>query len=125
MAERVPKKGPSPNSKSVSVVGHACNNLNQGTSLSQGTSPTSPESGSRGNSKSLTISLGQNKLEWVVQDEPGVYVTLSALPGGGNELKRVRFRYHFLFAEPAVVCLNTFQITELCNTFTLIKRTTE
>lgn len=91
MAERVPKKGPSPNSKSVSVVGHACNNLNQGTSLSQGTSPTSPESGSRGNSKSLTISLGQNKSEWVVQDEPGVYVTLSALPGGGNELKRVRF----------------------------------
>lgn len=29
--------------------------------------------------------------EWVVQDEPGVYITLSSLPGGHNELKRVRF----------------------------------
>ncbi|GAU46731.1 hypothetical protein TSUD_369170 [Trifolium subterraneum] len=33
------------------------------------------------------------KAELVVQDEPGVYVSLSPLPGGGNELKRVRFRY--------------------------------
>lgn len=31
------------------------------------------------------------KTEWVVQDEPGVYLTLCSLPGGGNELKRVRF----------------------------------
>lgn len=37
------------------------------------------------------------KAEWVVQDEPGVYVSLSSQPGGGNELKRVRFRY-LLFA---------------------------
>lgn len=33
------------------------------------------------------------KAERVVQDEPGVYLTLLSLPGGGNELKRVRFRY--------------------------------
>ncbi|KAL5177776.1 PH, RCC1 and FYVE domains-containing protein 1 [Glycine soja] len=32
------------------------------------------------------------KAEWVVQDEPGVYVSLSSQPGGGNELRRVRFR---------------------------------
>ncbi|KAL1187764.1 PH, RCC1 and FYVE domains-containing protein 1 [Cardamine amara subsp. amara] len=31
------------------------------------------------------------KPERVVQDEPGVYLTLLSLPGGGNELKRVRF----------------------------------
>lgn len=30
--------------------------------------------------------------EWVEQDEPGVYITLTALPGGGKDLKRVRFR---------------------------------
>jgi len=36
------------------------------------------------------------KAEWVVQDEPGVFVRLSLLPGGGNELKRVRFRYAVL-----------------------------
>ncbi|XVF24448.1 hypothetical protein REPUB_Repub13aG0128800 [Reevesia pubescens] len=29
--------------------------------------------------------------EWVEQDEPGVYVTLVALPGGIKDLKRVRF----------------------------------
>ncbi|KDP41179.1 hypothetical protein JCGZ_15586 [Jatropha curcas] len=33
------------------------------------------------------------KPQWVVQPEPGVYITLSSLPGGGNELKRIRFRY--------------------------------
>lgn len=31
--------------------------------------------------------------EWVEQDEPGVYITIKALPGGSRELKRVRFRF--------------------------------
>lgn len=30
--------------------------------------------------------------EWVEQDEPGVYITIRALPGGKRELRRVRFR---------------------------------
>lgn len=30
--------------------------------------------------------------EWVEQDEPGVYITIRALPGGSRELRRVRFR---------------------------------
>ncbi|CAN0905508.1 PH, RCC1 and FYVE domains-containing protein 1 [Linum grandiflorum] len=29
--------------------------------------------------------------EWVEQDEAGVYITLTSLPGGGKDLKRVRF----------------------------------
>ncbi|KAJ9538422.1 hypothetical protein OSB04_031155 [Centaurea solstitialis] len=29
--------------------------------------------------------------EWVEQDEPGVYITIRALPGGSRELRRVRF----------------------------------
>lgn len=29
--------------------------------------------------------------EWVEQDEPGVYITIRALPSGGRELRRVRF----------------------------------
>ncbi|XP_022764769.1 PH, RCC1 and FYVE domains-containing protein 1-like isoform X2 [Durio zibethinus] len=34
--------------------------------------------------------------EWVKQDEPGVYITLVALPGGVKDLKRVQFsRKHF------------------------------
>ncbi|RVW27577.1 Protein Brevis radix-like 1 [Vitis vinifera] len=30
-------------------------------------------------------------VEWVEQDEPGVYITLVSLPGGVKDLKRVRF----------------------------------
>ncbi|XP_014490310.1 PH, RCC1 and FYVE domains-containing protein 1 [Vigna radiata var. radiata] len=32
-----------------------------------------------------------NETEWVEQDEPGVYITLTSLPGGVIDLKRVRF----------------------------------
>jgi len=31
--------------------------------------------------------------EWVEQDEPGIYITIRALPDGNRELRRVRFRY--------------------------------
>lgn len=34
-----------------------------------------------------------NADEWVEQDETGVYLTLTSLPGGLKCLKRVRFRY--------------------------------
>ncbi|XP_013611562.1 PREDICTED: uncharacterized protein LOC106318222 isoform X2 [Brassica oleracea var. oleracea] len=33
----------------------------------------------------------KNEKEWVEQDEPGVYITLTALAGGVRDLKRVRF----------------------------------
>lgn len=33
--------------------------------------------------------------EWVEQDEPGVYITIRALPGGMRELRRIRFRSVF------------------------------
>lgn len=35
----------------------------------------------------------RHETEWVEQDEPGVYITLTSLAGGGKDLKRVRFRY--------------------------------
>jgi len=42
----------------------------------------------------LSISnASELETEWVEQDEPGVYITIRALPGGARELKRVRFRY--------------------------------
>ena len=37
-------------------------------------------------------SESHHEAEWVEQDEPGVFITLTALPGGGRDLKRVRFR---------------------------------
>ncbi|KAL3653329.1 hypothetical protein CASFOL_003010 [Castilleja foliolosa] len=33
----------------------------------------------------------RSESEWVEQDEPGVYITLTSLPGGLKDLKRVRF----------------------------------
>ncbi|KAG9128903.1 hypothetical protein Leryth_009629 [Lithospermum erythrorhizon] len=33
----------------------------------------------------------RNENEWVEQDEAGVYITLTSLPGGAKDLKRVRF----------------------------------
>lgn len=31
--------------------------------------------------------------EWTAQVEPGVQITFVSLPRGGNDLKRIRFRY--------------------------------
>ena len=51
------------------------------------------EDGSRSSGTSILIENGREpEAEWVEQDEPGVYITLTALPGGGKDLKRVRFR---------------------------------
>lgn len=36
--------------------------------------------------------------EWVAQVEPGVLITFVSLPGGGNDLKRIRFRYALAFS---------------------------
>ena len=38
------------------------------------------------------LSLSDAETEWAEQDVPGVYITIRALPGGGRELRRVRFR---------------------------------
>lgn len=44
-------------------------------------------------SDELSISNASDmETEWVEQDEPGVYITIRALPGGTRELRRVRFR---------------------------------
>lgn len=34
--------------------------------------------------------------EWMAQVEPGVQITFVSLPQGGNDLKRIRFRYPLL-----------------------------
>lgn len=44
------------------------------------------------NGTSLPDAESYHEAEWVEQDEPGVYITLTALPGGARDLKRVRFR---------------------------------
>lgn len=57
----------------------------------QGHSDVSTRNGSR-----TKDSESRHDTEWVEQDEPGVYITLTSLPGGAKDLKRVRFRYVIL-----------------------------
>lgn len=96
MAERVPEEHISI-SKSGSSARQTPNIVDMFSNENHSTSLTSPESESNGNSVNPILSSGTKaqteKSDWVVQDEPGVYLTLSSLAGGGNELRRVRFRY--------------------------------
>lgn len=82
-----------------SIAGYATNFQNQQASEISLPNTRTPETESNGNSTNRILPNRTNtqtgKGEKVVQDEPGVYLTLSLLPDGGNELKRVRFRYVF------------------------------
>ncbi|KAK9277182.1 hypothetical protein L1049_006721 [Liquidambar formosana] len=99
MAEKVPQ-GRFESSRQNSIARHTSDILNRLPNESHTTRLKSPESESKRNTVNASLSNGTKaepeKAEWVVQDEPGVYITLSSLPGGGIELKRVRFsRKHF------------------------------
>ncbi|KAG9457712.1 hypothetical protein H6P81_002220 [Aristolochia fimbriata] len=53
---------------------------------------SSSREGDRSGELSVSISnASDQETEWVEQDEPGVYITIRALPGGTRELRRVRF----------------------------------
>ncbi|RXH83889.1 hypothetical protein DVH24_013134 [Malus domestica] len=43
------------------------------------------------NGNKIKENESHHESEWVEQDEPGVYITLTSLPGGAKDLKRVRF----------------------------------
>ncbi|XP_024393986.1 PH, RCC1 and FYVE domains-containing protein 1 [Physcomitrium patens] len=50
------------------------------------------EEGNRTSACPVLVGNGREpETEWVEQDEPGVYITLTALPEGGKDLRRVRF----------------------------------
>ncbi|KAK9935169.1 hypothetical protein M0R45_022281 [Rubus argutus] len=97
MAERMPEGHVA--SYNAGSIAHAINFVNQ---LSKDSPQTniSAQMESNGNSMDRILANGtktqSGKAERVLQDEPGVYITLCSLPGGGNELRRVRFsRRHF------------------------------
>ncbi|KAL4308856.1 hypothetical protein GQ457_01G038820 [Hibiscus cannabinus] len=105
--------GSSPPSNDVSSVSFErlngqvlCGELDSNVSGSQllsngfGTAASNRSSGhnKQGHTEPATKSGGRtkegesrNENEWVEQDEPGVYITLTSLPGGAKDLKRVRF----------------------------------
>ncbi|KAL6858792.1 hypothetical protein ACP4OV_017794 [Aristida adscensionis] len=53
---------------------------------------SSPDEVDRSGELSVSVSnASEQEREWVEEDEPGVYITIRALPGGIRELRRVRF----------------------------------
>lgn len=50
-----------------------------------------------GRTESVVFMEEDEPKEWVAQVEPGVLITFVSLPQGGNDLKRIRFRYYSLF----------------------------
>uniref|UniRef100_A0A0A9D067 BRX domain-containing protein n=1 Tax=Arundo donax TaxID=35708 RepID=A0A0A9D067_ARUDO len=53
---------------------------------------SSPEEVDRSGELSVSVSnASDQETEWVEEDEPGVYITIRALPGDMRELRRVRF----------------------------------
>ena len=63
---------------------------------------TTPASVS-GQTESVVFMEEDEAKEWVAQVEPGVLITFLSLPQGGNDLKRIRFRYY-------LVCWSLFLI---------------
>ncbi|CAK9136370.1 unnamed protein product [Ilex paraguariensis] len=94
MAERVPE-GHIPSSQLDAIAEQTLNDSSCTSNGSSVTSLASPKSECSDHSANAGLSNGTKaqtrKAENVIQDEPGVYITLSSLPGGGNELRRVRF----------------------------------
>lgn len=62
----------------------------------------------------LSISNASDlEAEWVEEDEPGVYITIRALPGGTRELKRVRFRLLSFYSILSMLIITELTITKL------------
>ncbi|XP_019198761.1 PREDICTED: protein Brevis radix-like 2 [Ipomoea nil] len=110
--ERLPRHFNHPTGKSYSseslehhsMHSHHCNGLGGPTpklsNISAAKTETSSVDASARSSSSrevdhsgeLSVSNASDmETEWVEEDEPGVYITIRALPGGTRELRRVRF----------------------------------
>lgn len=59
-------------------------------SMDESLRSTSSRDGDRSDEVSIS-NASDMETEWVEEDEPGVYITIRALPGGRRELRRVRF----------------------------------
>ena len=64
----------------------------KGISSGEGTPSSARGSGRRTEPVVVLVEENEPK-EWVAQVEPGVLITFVSLPRGGNDLKRIRFRY--------------------------------
>lgn len=53
------------------------------------------EEKSKSSSEVVEVLEAKREEEWIAKAEPGVYITLVALPNGSNLLKKICFRYLF------------------------------
>ncbi|KAJ8773704.1 hypothetical protein K2173_006354 [Erythroxylum novogranatense] len=95
MAERLPEEQTASQSTS-SIANQDLSLQNLSSSGFHSTSELSHDIETNGNSidthmLSYGVKSQHERPQRVIQVEPGVYITLSSLPGGGNELKRIRF----------------------------------
>ncbi|XVE79024.1 hypothetical protein DITRI_Ditri14bG0024600 [Diplodiscus trichospermus] len=79
---------PDSNVSSGQLLSNGFNTASNRTSAHNKQSHTEPATKTGGRTKE---GESRNEDEWVEQDEPGVYITLTSLPGGAKDLKRVRF----------------------------------
>ncbi|XWS71265.1 hypothetical protein CRYUN_Cryun03dG0123500 [Craigia yunnanensis] len=79
---------PDSNVSSSQLLSNGSNTASSRSSGHNKQSHIEPATKSGGRTKEVE---SRNENEWVEQDEPGVYITLTSLPGGAKDLKRVRF----------------------------------
>ncbi|XP_058083876.1 PH, RCC1 and FYVE domains-containing protein 1-like isoform X2 [Magnolia sinica] len=84
MADRVPEGSHTFNVPSLDSSDNCLSSVKAPHELESNGHPSNPQLCN--GTKNLT-----EEVEWVEQDDPGVYITLSPLPRGGQELRRVRF----------------------------------
>jgi hypothetical protein len=68
----------------------------KGISSGEGTPSSSSSSFGGGSGRRVVVLEEEEGKEWVAQVEPGVLITFVSLLRGGNDLKRIRFRYFFI-----------------------------
>ncbi|XP_027343028.1 PH, RCC1 and FYVE domains-containing protein 1-like isoform X2 [Abrus precatorius] len=83
----------SPESDSTGSNNHLLSNGSSTTvsNRSAGHNKQSQSDATSRNGSKIKDTESRNETEWVEQDESGVYITLTSLPGGVIDLKRVRF----------------------------------
>ncbi|XP_050367743.1 PH, RCC1 and FYVE domains-containing protein 1-like [Argentina anserina] len=79
-------QGPDSNGSNSQLLSNGPSIANNRSHNKQGNSDVASRNGNR-----TKESESSNETEWVEQDEPGVYITLTSLQGGVKDLKRVRF----------------------------------
>lgn len=95
----------SSNSSSGRVWGKEMEARLKGISSGEATAASTLFSASGRRIETVVLEEEKEPKEWVAQVEPGVLITFVSLPRGGNDLKRIRFRY-FLRLNSINKCFN-------------------